>query len=171
MDRTAPDVFADWLSTSVRPALKELGWTKTGSTFHLRAREGWGVINFQKSAFGSRYETHFTVNLGVSLDRLASIWDVDPARKPPFPLCNWQERIGFMLDSPHDEWWSIDDNTDLGDLTSEVVPLVLERGLPTINERMTAAGFLRAMQLTDPVGRVPFDERALELLATDEGPA
>ena len=55
--------------------------------------------------------------------------------------------------------------------TSEVLPLVLERGLPTVSERLTTAGFLRTMQLADPVGRVPFDERVLKLLATDEGPA
>ena len=171
MDKTAPDLFADWLSTSVRPVLRDRGWTKTGSTFHLRAREGWGVINFQKSAFGSRHETHFTVNLGVSLDRLASIRDVDPARKPPFPFCNWQERIGFLLDSPRDTWWTIDGGTNLGDLTSEVLPLVLERALPTVSERLTAAGFLRTMQRADSVGRVPFHERVLQLLASDEGPA
>ena len=129
------------------------------------------MINFQKSAFGSRHETHFTVNVGVSLDRLASIRDVDPTRKPSFPFCDWQERIGFLLDSPRDTWWTIDGGTNFGDLTSEVLPLVLERALPTISERLTTAGFLRTMQLADSVGRVPFHERALQLLAGDEGPA
>ena len=65
-----PSLFVSWLSTDITPSLRDPGFTRTASTFHIRATEGWGVINFQKSAWGSKDETRFTINLGVALDKI-----------------------------------------------------------------------------------------------------
>ena len=74
MSDSAPDRFATWLSTDIAPSLRRQGFAKTGSSFHRRGPEGCGIVNVQKSQFGSRHEARFTINLGVTIDRW---WNLD----------------------------------------------------------------------------------------------
>jgi hypothetical protein len=160
----ASERFASWLSTDIGPPLRTQGFTKSGFNFHLRAPEGWGVVNFQKSQWGSRNLTKFTVNLGVALDKLAPIFDRDPTKKPPASLCHWSSRIGTLIHPDRDTWWSVDDRTDLQGLTAEILPTLMERALPAIDARLTAEGFLRALRRGDPLGQVPRPANVLALL-------
>jgi len=168
VNANAPGRFSRWLSTDIGPILRARGWTKTGPTFHLRQPQGWGVVNFQKSPWGSRDETRFTINLGVALDALAPIFDRDPAKKPPSSMCEWSDRIGSFLEPARDTWWIVNGGSDLEALTNEIGPVVVDLALPPINERLTAEGFLRAMRLDNPVGQVGYPWKVLALL--DPGP-
>ena len=148
----APDRFAAWLTTDVAPAFRDRGFTKTRSTFHRRAPAGWGVVDFQKSQFGSKLETRFTVNLGVALDRLSKARGEDPSRKPLENRCHWRCRIGRAL-GREDQWWSVDTETDLGALTVELlgdIAIVL----PLIDERLDESGFLAAATASPSVGLI-----------------
>jgi hypothetical protein len=162
----APDRFAVWLSTDIRPALSERGFTKTGSSFHKRGQAGWGVVNFQKSQFGSRLETRFTINLGVSLDRLATARGEDPNKKPPAHRCLWQTRIAAVVDDPSDCWWSLDQETNLAKLTTEIVPFLIDRVVPRIEERLTEDGFIATLAASRRLGQLAFfsDAQIIELL-------
>ena len=151
----APERFATWVSTDIAPFLRADRFTKSGLNFHKRGQEGWGVVNFQKSPWGSRAETQFTINLGVALDVLAPVFGRDPAKKPPDSMCHWSERIGLLLDAPRDTWWGVKDGTDLQALTAEILPLLRDRALPAIEERMTAEGFLRRMRSDDRASLMP----------------
>ena len=84
---TAPERLSPWLSYEITPLLRAQGFVKTGGNFHLRSQEGWGVINFQKSAWGSKDRTDFYINVGPALDRLLVHRGLDPARKPPESNC------------------------------------------------------------------------------------
>jgi len=151
---TAPERFAAWLSTDIAPVLRERGFTKSRSTFHRRAPAGWGVVDFQKSQWGSKLETRFTINLAVALDRLTTARGDDPSRKPLENRSHWRCRIGRAL-GVEDRWWSVTEATDLRPLTDEVLA-DLARVLPLIDERLDDAGFLAAAEATAPVGSVTF---------------
>jgi hypothetical protein len=49
----------------VHAELKSLGFKKRGQNFYLDAGDNVGVLNFQKSQFGSNDNIHFTVNVGA----------------------------------------------------------------------------------------------------------
>jgi Domain of unknown function (DUF4304) len=168
MTETAPDRFAAWLSNDIRPALSERGFTKIASNFHKRAPAGWGVVNFQKSQFGSRLETRFTINLGVSLDRLTTARGGDPSKKPPEYRCVWRTRIAAAVDDPNDRWWDVDHETDLVKLTAEGLPLLIDRGLPLIEQRLTEEGFVASLDSQPRVGHIAFftEAQIIELLGT-----
>jgi hypothetical protein len=167
---TAPDRFAHWLSTDIRPALSELGFTKTASNFHKRGPDGWGLVNFQRSQFGSRLETRFTINLGVSPDRLTTARGGDPGKKPPEHHCVWRTRIAAAIGDPKDRWWDLDHETDLAKLAAEILPLLLDRGIPLIDLRLTRQGFVASLDSGPKVGHIWFftEAQIIELLGTPE---
>ncbi len=154
MPDTAVERFAGWLTTDIAPALRGRGLTKTGSSFHRRGADGWGVVNFQKSQFGSRAHVRFTINIGVGLDRVLAAQGHDPSRKPPSYRCSWQLRIGELIDDGEDHWWDLDACTDLDRLTAQIVAVVIERGLPLMETRLTEEGFVEAATGDFQVGRV-----------------
>jgi hypothetical protein len=167
VNTNARESFAAWLASDIGPVLRAHSFTKSGSNFHLRGSEGWGVINFQKSQWGSRSETRFTINVGVALDKLAPIFDRDPTKRPPESMCDWRKRIGRLMDSPRDTWWSVGAATRVQDLTTEVLPLIVDRALPWIDRRLTVDGFIRAMR-EDPTPE-PFHWKVRELLDLNSG--
>jgi hypothetical protein len=160
---TAPDRFATWLSTDVAPVLKAHGFTKSRFTFHKRGRDGWGEINFQKSQFGSRFDARFAVNLGVASDVLTSAAGVDPTRKPTAFGSQWGCRLNAAGDG-HDQWWTVNGDTDLAALTGEIVPLLLDVAIPLLDERLTTAGLLRSATRAKSVGWIRHEPEAIRLL-------
>lgn len=150
--------------------MSERGFTKTSSNFHKRGTDGWGVVNFQKSQFGSRLETRFTINLGVSPDRLITARGGDPRKKPPEHHCVWRTRIAAAVGDSNDLWWDFDHETDLEKLTAEILPLLIGQGLPLIEERLTDEGFVASLESQPHVGHLAFFTSAqiVELLGTPE---
>jgi hypothetical protein len=144
LSETAVERFSGWLSSDVASALRAHGFTKTGPTFHRRGPDGWGVINFQKSQFGSRHDVRFFINVAVALDRLQIVEGRDPSRRPPEHQCNWRVRIGALTDNGEPGWRDIDERTDLDRLTAEIVPILIDRAVPFIEARLTEEGFVTA---------------------------
>jgi hypothetical protein len=170
MTESAPGRFSKWLSTTIRPALREHGFTKTASNFHKRGQAGWGEVNFQKSQFGSRLETRFTINLGVSLDRLTAARGGDPGMRPPEHEWQWRSRIAAAVGDPNDRWWDLDLGTDLGSLSDEILPLLIDRGLPLIEQRLTEDGFAATLAASPRVGHIAFftEAQVIDLLRRPE---
>jgi hypothetical protein len=160
---------ATWLSIDVGPELRKRGFTKNGSTFHRRTPESWEILNFQKSQWGSRLETSFTINLGVALDRLTVVRGGDPSRKPPENWCHWRSRIGRLLEDQEDHWWTLDLETDLPELTAEIVPLLVDRALPLLEACSTEAGFLATAKTNGGPGNLWIPKaQVLETLETGD---
>jgi hypothetical protein len=167
---TAPERFSAWLSREIAPLLRAGGFTKTSANFHLRGNDGWGVINFQKSAWGSRDKTLFYINVAVALDKLLTFQGLDPAKKPPSYNCNWQMRLeGHQRDGTPVERWSIDHATDLDALTVEIRGLIFGIALPWIGQRLTETGFVEAALVAAPWEPIkPPLDRIRAVLATGE---
>lgn len=147
---TQVERFDVWLREHVHPVLRKAGFAKSGSTFHRRGPDGWSVINFQRSQFGTRDKVTFYVNVAVALDRLLVKDGIDPARKPPAHKSNWQARIERLAGPGTPTQWEVVGSTDLDRLTQEVVPLLERSAVPFIETRLTEAGFAAALTEARP---------------------
>lgn len=104
--------FHQFLSESIRPALKAQGFRKNGQTFAVFESGNWGIVNFQRSTSSTNQLVKFTVNLGVASARLSRLspaeWRRHPAR---IDDCDWQPRLGLLMPNADDLWWVLDDQT------------------------------------------------------------
>ena len=73
----AQQAFDRLITDHVAPLLKRHAYRKSALTWRLRSESppGWGVINIQKSQWGTRDDVLFYVNLGVWWDEV-----------PPLPM-------------------------------------------------------------------------------------
>ena len=125
------DVFDSYKSIVKRVfvLLKEQGFAFKKDGFNLRLidetsrpKSAW-IVNFQRSAFGTKGHIQFTINLGVFMeygDKPISPkikeWEC-PIRKRP---ASWTEKYNC------DKWWDITETTDLEALYQELRALTLE---------------------------------------------
>ena len=128
------DAFQEVLSRWVGPTLREHGFSRSGSNFHLREHGNWGVINVQKSQKSTAAEVIFTVNLGVASQRLLEFWQQPSSRKPSVWDCHWQQRIGFLLAAHRDTWWTIDATTPADAVGQEVARAIGDQAVPEIRK-------------------------------------
>jgi hypothetical protein len=73
----ARDSFREMLREQVGPALRQEGFAGSGANWRRRNDAGdWGVVNFQKSAYGSAHSVDFYINLSlvVEPERQFSAW-------------------------------------------------------------------------------------------------
>jgi hypothetical protein len=146
MAALATDRYAAWLSTEIAPMLHERGYRKRAGSFHKRVPDGWAVVNFQKSQFGSRDEVLFTINLAVALDRLMVFDGDDPTKPPPEYRCNMRVRMGNAQDVAQHSWWRVTASTDTRQLAEEIRPLLIDRGLLWIDARCSESSFAAALR-------------------------
>lgn len=127
--------------------LKKQGFAfkKDGFNFRLidetsQPKTAW-VINFQRSAYGTKDHISFTVNLGVLVEygnkpippKLKE-WEC-PIRKRP---ASWTEKYNC------DKWWDITGTTDLESLYQELQELTLESIIPFFISTRLVSDLLRS---------------------------
>jgi hypothetical protein len=69
------------------------------------------LLHFQRSSSSISSTPHFTINLGVYSSVLATVFPSvrmrsNPTIKPLEPDGHWRTRIGQLLPTPKDRWWS-----------------------------------------------------------------
>jgi hypothetical protein len=114
MLKTAVQLRFDQLVTKVLwPAFKARGYRKTGNNFRYYDLLGWGkIVNIQKSAFGDRHNTRFTVNTGLYVAEADRIWTGRvAAEKFSEPDCLIRARIGQLNGSGQDHWYGLTEQT------------------------------------------------------------
>lgn len=136
---TGRERYDAMIREEVRPLLAPLGFRKRRNRFVRDGEEGWQAIDFQASAWGSRHDVRFTINLAVHVRVLGE------SRGPE----HVRVRIGGLLDPPGDRWWPLDDATDTAALGAELRALLERRVLPWLEARSTLDGLL-AIVRTDP---------------------
>lgn len=96
------------------PFLKTFGFRRRGNSFARTFAYGFDVLGLQKSQWGNREATSFTVNLGVCWTRAQALLgrSVD---KMPFTNshCTVFGRIGCVMPEHRDFWWKIQWETPL----------------------------------------------------------
>ena len=129
------DIYKE-LINKVGLDIKSVGFNKYGDTFYVNKFRNWGLINFQKSRSSTSLATLFTINLGISSNILRQNDGIDLSKKPIIWDCHWRKRIGFILEVKQDYWWELTDRTDLDKLSSDVIGMLNNRGIPELNEHI-----------------------------------
>lgn len=104
------DLFTLFLK-SLKPTLHQAGFSQSHSQFRQRVHENWILLNFQRSSSSIPSTPHFTINLGVYSSVLATVFPSFRMRSDPtvIPLeidGHWRVRVGQLLPTPRDIWWS-----------------------------------------------------------------
>ena len=94
----ARDSFREMLRDQVGPALRKEGFAGSGANWRRRNDAGdWGVVDFQKSAYGSAHSVDFYINLAlvVEPERQFSAWlKNQPVSRVPSAADNvWWSRL------------------------------------------------------------------------------
>lgn len=119
--------FNELLSTVWGERLKILGFKKRGEKFIFEHRDGVGIINFQKSQRSSSEILLFTINIGIFSYRLYRFLSGNPdIKKMNIEDCHLRIRVGYILPAQEDKWWSMDVNTNLHELSSDINCIIEE---------------------------------------------
>jgi hypothetical protein len=130
------------------------------------------VINVQKSAWGTRDEISFTVNLGVRWDEASHIFAtrVGP-QGPSESKCHIRQRLGILDKRPRDIWWAVDggrwspgEGSDcLKPILGTLLPLLERRGLEWVQLCLSRRALVAFKRKFDKTGYPPLELTATEL--------
>lgn len=119
----------------IAPVLKGHGFSRKGLTFYINRDGNYGLINFQKSTKSNSDMIIFTINIGVISRRLLQFFSAEQRSTDLFvDNCHWRERIGFMLPTRQDKWWTIEANTSTEHLAEELCEYIVSLAIPEINK-------------------------------------
>jgi hypothetical protein len=143
----APKLFEEMVKNRIAPALRDLGMRGSGQHFRLPNENGdYALLGFQKDSWDGT--TRFTANVAF-YGRQA--WQDARARESWMPTApsatttwsgvaeGWQERVGFLIDPPHDHWWTIQTESDVPLVADHVVATVRDAVLPQLQARLAGA--------------------------------
>ena len=140
----AQEAFAGYLALQWS-ALRERGFVRSKSTFWLRRRPQWGVLNVQRSRYSTREAVSFTINVSVAselvrphLPRWAA-WR--EGSRPSEITCQVRRRIGSLLPDDGDRWWDVDAGTDVDALAASLTELLDGYALPFLEPLLEPRAF------------------------------
>ena len=156
--------------------LKEAGFKRQGNHLHRNVGDVVHAIHFQASQWGSAAAGSFTVNLVVTSPFVYTTWSGRPFPSNPastlFPV---NTRIGSMLPSRKDLWWTVADSTDLAHLSREVTAAILGYGMPFFEQFTSKEAMLTRLRhgkglpgLTKPQALLVHAILAVEMDAIEE---
>jgi Domain of unknown function (DUF4304) len=168
--------FDSIVKHSFHNKLKPLGFKKKGNNFYLKKEHLGLIINIQKSAYYSKENIHFTINIGVFVPEYYLVhYSYYKNSLPDYPLepdCTIRSRIG-QLKNQTDIWFDIDERTDPNILINEM-NLNLENWiLPYSNNFESKNNFVKWLDSTNcrthPLTKlIIFAEYGLSNKAKDE---
>jgi len=142
---TAQDSFSGAVREVLRPRMAALGFIGSGTTFTMPSDTHFAVIGLQKSQFSDRRSLKFTANVTVVPK---DVWAALRASKPHLPARPapntfygtevWQRRIGKLLPTGEDKWWSITSDADADVAAVEVAALIEHHVLPEMRAHLSA---------------------------------
>jgi hypothetical protein len=137
MLKTEVQVQFDYLVSKVLwPLFKSRGYQKAGNNFRYYNPLGWGkIVNMQKSAFGDRHNTSFTVNTGLYLVEAERIWTGRTSEEKFIePNCLIRARVGRLKDGKQDLWYELTEQTAVEALYEQVKSDMLAYVLPYLDQ-------------------------------------
>jgi hypothetical protein len=116
------------------PELKRARFRRARNRFSRWVGDGWEIIDFQASSWGSRDDVRFTINLGTALVALRQFTPWDEKNPPPESSAHLRERIGVLL-AGRDVWWDVGPTTDVDAVAADMLRLLREIGIPWLDAR------------------------------------
>lgn len=152
----ARDSFREMLRDQVGPALRQEGFAGSGANWSRRNDAGdWGVINFQKSEYGSAHSVDFYINLSlvVEPERQFSAWlNGRPVSKVPGAFDDvWSMRLDPPPRPGRDRFdkWQFGDGTASRLIGEEVIDSVLTVAMTTFNTLLDRESLLKLLEDMD----------------------
>ena len=133
------------LREQVAPTLRHSGFSGSGQDFHRRIDGNWAAINVQRDRYSTAAELRFTINLGTA-STAVRIEDGFAAEEPAREIeCHWRIRIGSLLPSRGDTWWSV--RSDMLAVEAQVLGETIasnltEHAIPALERMATDAAIL-----------------------------
>ena len=124
------------LIKEISSLLKEKHFSRKGNCFYLRQGNNWGLIDFQKSRKSSSDEVIFTINVGICSGALLEFFSPELLeKKPSIEVCQWRERLGFLLPDRQDRWWTVREGP-IDSLMAELTSYLLKIAIPEIKAHL-----------------------------------
>lgn len=103
---TAPESIDAMVRLGLAPFLKTFGFRRRGNSFARAFEHGFDVLAVQKTSWGTKTATRFTVNLGICWPRAQELLG-RPVDGMPFSdaRCTVFRRIGEVMPEHRDVWW------------------------------------------------------------------
>lgn len=114
------ELFNDLISKTVKPLLKESGFTKKALTFYKKKEDLVFLFNFQKSAGNSSFQTKFYINCGIHSAMIDRKIEKPELIEPKEYECHFRERISSITNNP-EYGYIITGGIDLHELSRQVV--------------------------------------------------
>lgn len=121
--------------------LKPKGFRKSGTTFSNSNGDLTYFIALQSSQSSTATKLKATVNIEIYS---AIVYKLQDTSLPEKWSRHFTERIGYLLDSPHDKWWIIENEKQAIDAGNEIADLTINKILPTF-ERLKSTKDLAAL--------------------------
>ena len=142
---TVQEKFKLLMKERIAPRLREHGLKGSGQNFYLPSESHWALIGFQKSMFSDSLELKFTINIYVVNK---NEWENARSKRSYFPVkptpttkwgLGWERRIGFLLPERCDHWWSMKSNSNLENISGQVIEYIVKYALPAIHKPLQSA--------------------------------
>ncbi|QNH61141.1 DUF4304 domain-containing protein [Hymenobacter sediminicola] len=127
--------FTRLLSGKLWPEFKKRGYKRYRGNFRYYDAAGWGkIVNVQKSAFSTKDNISFTINMGLYL-REAERYLMGRASEDKFlePDCLVRKRIDSLAGNDLDLWYNLDGQTVWSDVDAVVTQDVYRVVLPYLD--------------------------------------
>jgi hypothetical protein len=130
------------LDRGFAPSLKQAGFHRHSTHFSRQFGESLQVINIQSSKWNTSDSGKFTINVGGHFSKIAALlYGKDPMPINPKEFhCIIRTRIGLLMPSRADSWWTITSNTAVEDVAKEVAVACSDFVLPWLEQFGTMAG-------------------------------
>ena len=105
------------------PSLKQTGFRRSAMTFYRQNGEALQVVNVQPNRWNSNESGSFTINVGVDFAEVAKLMPgyLPMPRTPKEYCCILRIRVGDLMPTGKDHWWTIAPNTNVEELSAELV--------------------------------------------------
>jgi hypothetical protein len=165
--RDGADSAVKQLLVELNKVLRPFGFRRRGQTFARQSSECWHVVNLQLSRFSPQNEKSLTVNISVHSKAVMHFHGEDPSKSPPYYACPIRFRIGWLMQSRSDKWWTVRDGTSAQIALTEIDEVLQSKGLPFLDGLQTNRNILDLYETGEVLGfEIERDETRLLLLAT-----
>lgn len=146
---TASKLCEEMLKTHVAPGLRELGMRGSGQNYKVPNDNGdYALLGFQKDSWDGT--TRFTANVAFYSGR---DWQEARSRNGWLPaaptatshyavgteLQGGSQRVGYLMDPPHDHWWTVQTEDEIPAVADHVVAVVRDAVLPQLRARLAGS--------------------------------
>jgi len=164
--REGADSAVKQLLVELNRELRPFGFRRRGQSFARQSSECWQVVNVQLSRFSPQNEKSLTVNIGVHSKTVLHFRGKDSSKPPLYYACPISFRIGWLMQTTSDKWWTVRDEISGQMALTEIDEVLQSKGLPFLDVLQTNKDILDRYETGEVLGfEIERDETRLLLLA------